>query len=295
MQIINNSLLTITLNRPEVYNALNLELTRSITDALEQALKNPDIKTILIRSSMDKVFCAGGDVKAAYYAQTEGNKSYTEEFFRAEYQLNYLISTYPKPIITLINGLTLGGGMGLAMHAKYRIVNEQAQLGMPETTIGFFTDVGAGHFYKKLPISLNLYFSLTGETLDYHQALSYGLATHFIHKEREEDLLKELEVCQSDRALSSSNSTLSSSDLFRGSLQSPDPRNKSEDDNIDIINTCFKDDSIEAIFERLQEHPSTFAKECLNLLFKKSPTSLKVVFELIKRSKKLSLKTLVRD
>ena len=281
MQIINNSLLTITLNRPEVYNALNLELTRSITDALEQALKNPDIKTILIRSSMDKVFCAGGDVKAAYYAKTEGNKSYAEEFFRAEYQLNYLISTYPKPIIALINGLTLGGGMGLAMHAKYRVVNEFAQLGMPETTIGFFTDVGAGHFYKKLPLSLNLYFSLTGETLDYHQALSYGLATHFVPKDEEADFV-----------LSSSDFTLSSSHLLRGSL---DPRNKSEDDNIDIINTCFKDDSIEAIFERLQEHPSTFAKECLNLLFKKSPTSLKVVFELIKRSKKLSLKEILEQ
>ncbi len=274
----------ITLSRPSAYNALNLDTINKIISELEKAKNSPDIKALLIRSSMDKVFCAGGDVKAAYYAKKENDMAYPEIFFKAEYQLNYLIATYPKPIIALINGLTLGGGMGLAMHAKYRVINEYAQLGMPETTIGFFTDVGAGYFYKNLPLSLNLYFSLTGNSLDCNQVLQYNLATHFVPKEQEKALLQDLSLCQTENEIVAClNKYHQTPPLMTSAI------------NRDVVDACFKDDSIEAIFKRLKEHPSDFAQECLNLLLKKSPTSLKVVFELIKRSQKLSLKGILEQ
>jgi enoyl-CoA hydratase len=274
----------IILNHPKAYNALNLEMIVGIMNLLESYQDSSDVKAIIIRSSMNNIFCAGGDIKAAYYAKIDGNIAYLENFFKTEYRLNHLISTYQKPIFILINGLTLGGGMGLAMHAKYRVANEHAQLGMPETTIGFFTDVGAGHFYQKLPPPLNFYFSLTGATLDYNQALQYGLATHFVSKLQEEALLKDLELCQNENEIVT---------CLNQYHQMPPPVVPTLD--IDIIDACFKDDSIEAIFERLKEHPSDFAQETLNLLLKKSPTSLKVVFELIKRSRMLSLKEILEQ
>jgi len=266
----------LSLNRPKAYNALDFETIQTIHQLLKNWQEDPSIQLIILRSEMDKVFCAGGDIKAVY--QNQNDTDYARIFFRLKYDLNAILYNYPKPIIALINGLTLGGGMGLSMHATYRVVNENALLGMPETTIGFFPDVGSGYFYNKLPAPLGLYLALTGTLVAPAEALMTGLASHYIPCRKWGDLITDLKECSDKITIENcleryhEPKEISSSFPF-----------------LDVINECFDARSVEEIFECLKKHPSQFAKGCYETLLTKSPTSLKVTFRKFKQNKGWSL------
>lgn len=176
----------ITLNRPKALNALSLQMVRDITAALTAWRDDPAVKIVAIRGS-NKVgkpgtpealfggFCAGGDIRFFYTAALAGDRA-LDDFFTEEYSLNHLIHNYPKPYIAFMDGVVMGGGMGLSQGARTRIVTEQTKMAMPETNIGLFPDVGGGYFLSRCPGHVGEYLALTGEVIGADEAIDYGLA-----------------------------------------------------------------------------------------------------------------------
>ena len=176
----------ITLNRPKALNALSLQMVRDITAALLDFRDDPEIALVAIRGTNKNGkpgtaesrfggFCAGGDIRFFHQAALAGDDS-LEDFFTEEYQLNHLIHTYPKPYIAFMDGVVMGGGMGLSQGAKVRIVTEHTKMAMPETNIGLFPDVGGGYFLSRCPGSVGEYLALTGEVIGADDAIAFGLA-----------------------------------------------------------------------------------------------------------------------
>ena len=154
----------ITLNRPKQLNALNLSMIRKITPALKQCEKDEKV-LIIINGTGGKAFCAGGDVRSIVESRNEPNNTLSSVFFKEEYQLNYLISTLQTPYIALIDGITMGGGVGLSVHGYYRVSTEKTLFAMPETAIGFVPEVGGTYFLPRLRGKLGLFLGLTGYRL----------------------------------------------------------------------------------------------------------------------------------
>ena len=169
----------ITLNRPKALNALSLSMVRDLTAGLLDWRDNPHILAVAIRGSHKEGvfghFCAGGDIRFFHQAAWAGDPS-LEDFFTEEYTLNHLIHTYPKPYIAFMDGIVMGGGMGLSQGAAFRLVTERTQMAMPETHIGLFPDVGGGYFLSRLTGATGEFLGLTGQTLHGTEAVAVGLA-----------------------------------------------------------------------------------------------------------------------
>ena len=176
----------ITLNRPKALNALSLQMVRDLSAALTAWRDDPAVLLVAIRGSNKKGqpgtsealfggFCAGGDIRFFHQAALAGDVS-LEDFFTEEYTLNHLIHTYPKPFIAFMDGVVMGGGMGLAQGAAVRIVTEHTKMAMPEINIGLFPDVGGGYFLSRCPGHVGEYLALTGEVIGADEAIGYGLA-----------------------------------------------------------------------------------------------------------------------
>ncbi len=168
---------TVTLNRPKALNALSFGMLRGLAEWLDAWERDEDVRTIVLRGAGDKAFCAGGDVRAIA-AELRAGQS-VHEFFEVEYALDYRIHTYPKTIVALMDGIVMGGGMGLAQGAALRLVGSRTRMAMPETAIGLFPDVGGSYFLSRVPGKLGIYLGLVGPTLGAADAIYCGLAdTH---------------------------------------------------------------------------------------------------------------------
>lgn len=187
-----NSLGRITLNRPRAINALDLDMIERITAALKMWIGDIDIETVLIDGEGERGFCAGGDVRALYEHITGGHPGDIAEFFRAEYAMNALIAEYPKPVVVFADGITMGGGIGLAGHASVRIVTERSKLAMPETRIGFTPDVGGTWLLGRAPGRFGEYFGLTGQSMTGADAVHLGFADHYVPSENLDGLREAL-------------------------------------------------------------------------------------------------------
>ena len=260
---IENGIGWITLNRPRALNALSLFMIRKLSRLLKEWEENPYLKAVVIEGAGEKAFCAGGDVRAVYDAKKEGHSQTCDAFFREEYTLNAYIHSYPKPYISLIDGIAMGGGLGVSINGSHRLVTERALLAMPETGIGFFPDVGATTFLTKAPGKTGLYLGLTGTRLKTACALWSGLGTHFIPSVALPAFKKDL-----NNGLEEALKTHCQPLLEKGFLE------KHRTD----IESHFSLSSVEDIFESLSYDDSHFAREILTTLKTKSPTSLKVVF-----------------
>jgi len=170
----------IVLNRPKALNALDLPMIRACTRALETWRDEPHVHAVVIEGAGERAFCAGGDVRALRQHELDGEHHRAEAFFSEEYALNLMIATYPKPYVALIDGICMGGGIGVSVHAPYRVATEQAAFAMPETAIGFFPDIGATFFLPRLPGQLGVYLGLTGARLAGADAVHAGFATHYV-------------------------------------------------------------------------------------------------------------------
>lgn len=176
---IRNRIAHFTLNRPAALNALSLDMVTELQTQLLRCAKDPAINAVLLRGAGEKAFCAGGDIRALY----ENHKATGKidlEFFEREYPLDYLLRFYPKPVVAVINGIVMGGGMGLAQGARWRIVGERTRMAMPEVGIGFFPDVGGSYFLPRLPGALGNYLALTGSQIRGADALHAGLADCYL-------------------------------------------------------------------------------------------------------------------
>jgi enoyl-CoA hydratase/carnithine racemase len=172
---VHNHIAFVTLNRPAALNALSLGMVRELSVRLREYAADPKVRAVFLRGAGDKAFCAGGDVRALYRSVTE-NGSLHREFMQTEYRLDYFLHRYPKPLIVCMDGITMGGGMGLAQGAALRIVGERTRVAMPEVAIGFFPDVGGSYFLSRLPGALGPYLALTGLTIRAADTLYCGLA-----------------------------------------------------------------------------------------------------------------------
>lgn len=171
----------IGLDRPQAMNALNLSMVENIAAALDKFENDLDIKRIILRSNHYKAFCAGGDLRRICNLTSSGSYDEAEHFFQTEYALNLRIASYSKPYISLIDGMCMGGGLGISMHGKYRIASEHAVFAMPETGIGFIPDVGGSYFLPKMPYRAGYWMGLTGARVQNFDAHALGLSTHMSH------------------------------------------------------------------------------------------------------------------
>ena len=174
----------VTLNRPGVLNALDLAMIHAIQAALDDWRDDPLVHAVVMDAAPGRAFCAGGDIRALRALAMAEDYDAIERFFTAEYALNLAIAQYPKPYISLIDGICMGGGVGISIHGAVRVATEAAQFAMPEAAIGMFPDVGGSFLLPRLRDGFGLYLGLTGARVSAADAVYLGLATHFVPQER---------------------------------------------------------------------------------------------------------------
>ncbi len=249
-------------------------MIRLIHPALQAWAKDASVRAVVIAGEGERAFCAGGDVRAVWEAGKAGHVAgepgqLTADFFREEYRLNHLIYHYPKPYIALLDGVTMGGGVGLSIHGSIGVATERTLFAMPETAIGLFPDVGGSWFLPRLPGGIGLYLALSGERLKAPDCLYAGLATHWAPAERLPLILDALERADWAQGLAGARRALSPLTCHPGEagiLPALRP----------AIDRCFAGkDSVEAVLQALAREGSDWSKATLATPRKRSPTSLK--------------------
>ena len=191
---------SITLNRPRAINALTHSMAGLIRAQLDRWANDDDVKTIVLTGSGERGLCAGGDIVSLYRDAESGDGSASRAFWRDEYELNAFIARYPKPYVAIMDGIVLGGGIGISAHASHRIVTERSKLGLPETGIGFIPDVGASWLLTRSPGELGTYLALSASTVRAGDAIAIGLADSYVPSERLPMLIRDLEQVDADRS-----------------------------------------------------------------------------------------------
>ncbi|CAO3687052.1 unnamed protein product [Rhizopus stolonifer] len=280
----NLSVRELMLNRPKKLNALNHGMLRSILPQLQSWEKSDLAKIILLKHSGGKGFCAGGDVKTVVDL-AEKNVSDAANFFEEEYRTNHFIATLETPYVSVMNGITMGGGVGLSVHASFRIATENTLFAMPETAIGFFPDVGGSFFLSRMDGQLGVYLGLTGKRLKGVDTLYAGVATHFVPSSRLADLEARLaELDQPTHAMV--NQTI---EEFSAEMEA-EPKFSLSGSIRQSIDRCFKYDTVEEIIQALEkEEQNDWTQETLKSLSSMSPTSLKVSLLQIRSGGSLSI------
>ena len=273
----------ITLNRPKALNALSLDMVRSLTQVLLQWQDDPVVLAVVVRGMGKEgpfgAFCAGGDIRFFHQAAMGADPS-LEDFFTEEYTLNYLIHTYSKPYIALMDGIVMGGGMGISQGASLRIVTERTLMAMPETNIGLFPDVGGGYFLSRCSGHVGEYLALTGQTLKGSEAVSVGLADAFMDSSR----LARLWDTLNDTPFESGEAVQRWCHTFVSQQEANRPAWP-----MDELNGCFAKPDIVSIVQSLQSLSSGWAADTVQQLRKRSPLMLFVVLELIRRARQMGL------
>ncbi|KAM3862501.1 3-hydroxyisobutyryl-CoA hydrolase, mitochondrial [Diretmus argenteus] len=274
----------ITLNRPKALNALNLSMIRHIYPQLMKWEKDDQTEFVIIKGAGGKAFCAGGDIRAVTEAGKVGD-ALAQDFFREEYILNNVIGTYKKPYVALIDGITMGGGVGLSVHGRFRVATEKTLFAMPETAIGLFPDVGGGYFLPRLQGKLGLFLALTGFRLKGRDVQRAGVASHFVESQKIADLEKELVDLKSPSA--EDVSRVLDSYQNQSSLDAEKPFVLKE--HIADIDRLFGSSSVEGILQNLKADGSSFAMKQAETLSKMSPMSLKITHKQLQQGASLSL------
>jgi enoyl-CoA hydratase len=254
----------LSLNRPRALNALDLDMCRIITEALLAWRDDPDVEAVMIDHEGDRGFCAGGDIRAAA-ADAQAAKA----FFLAEYRLNALLHAYPKTTLAVMDGITMGGGLGLSWPCRYRVATERSVLAMPESAIGLFPDVGMGWRLPRLPGSTGLWFALTGARIGPADALLLGLATDYVPSARLPAL----------KAAFAADPRMIEEALTELEGDAGEPPVSLVRDDIDRL---FGQTSVAAIVRALEADGSPWAQAQLEPLMAGSPTTLEVGFRLLR-------------
>ena len=259
----------ITLNRPAALHALTTNMVRLMTQALLAWREDPAVQLVMFDHAGERGFCAGGDIRMLADSGAAGGRL-AREFFYLEYQLNDLLFRYPKPTLAIMDGITMGGGVGLAQPCRYRVATERTTFAMPETGIGLFPDVGGGWFLSRMPDHMGLWLALTGARIKAADCELLGIATDFVPADRIAEL-KDGVVADTDAV-----ETLLTE--LEGDAGRP-PVAQHQDE----IARIFRAASVEAIIAGLQAADSEWAREQLKVLATKSPQTLKVAFRQLQR------------
>jgi len=252
----------ITLNRPRAIHALNRSMCEIMTDALLAWRADDAVKSVLIDHAGERGFCAGGDIRMIAESGA-GDASEAKAFFLGEYRLNHLMFEYPKPITAVVDGIVMGGGVGISEPAKVRIATERTTYAMPETGIGLFPDVGGGWFLPRLPGQTGVWLALTGARLKAADTVALGIHTHFVPSSALPDVIDSVGY----------NSEMPFAETH---WWSEDPGRSPLGPYRDLIAELFRFDTVEEIMEALCTHGHQWATAQADILKTKSPQSLKV-------------------
>ncbi|MFC0408474.1 enoyl-CoA hydratase/isomerase family protein [Roseomonas elaeocarpi] len=266
---------TILLNRPEALNAQDLGMVEAIVEALERFRDDPAVRLVILEGAGGRAFCAGGDIRAVREAVLAGDAAPAERFFALEYALCGTIARFPKPWISLIDGICMGGGVGLSVHGSHRVVTEAATVAMPETAIGFFPDIGSSHVLPRLPGAIGNWLGLTGARLRGAEAVEAGLATHF---------------CARD-ALPALRQALLSGDAEAVEAHCRPVRPGAVAATREAIERCFAVGTLPRIVAALEGENSDWSRAQLAALRRCSPTALSVTREMLRRGAAWDLDT----
>ncbi|KAJ2844168.1 3-hydroxyisobutyryl-CoA hydrolase, partial [Coemansia erecta] len=278
---------TLVLNRPKALNSLTTEMVEAITRHLKEWRQSDLCDVVIIRSNLDKAFCAGGDVVKASKNWQSGDRGKAMGFLQKEYQMNHLVASYEKPLVALINGYVMGGGVGLSVHAPFRVATEKSVFSMPETRIGFFPDVGATFFLPRMDGQTGVYLGLTGQWLRGRDLLYAGIATHYVPSERLPLLEKRLqELGTRDHMVVNQ-----AIEEFAAQAEAPGTIEYSLADKREAVDRCFRYNKMETIVEALRQETEQreWAQETLETLGRMSPSSLKLTLEQLRNGPRLNI------
>jgi len=256
----------IVLNRPRVINALNHGMVTAISAMLEQWRLDAAVQTVLLTGSGDRGLCAGGDIVTLYHDAMHGNGEISSQFWGDEYLLNAAISNFPKPYVAIMDGIVLGGGIGLSAHASHRIVTERSKIGMPETAIGFFPDVGGTWLLSHAPGELGTLLALTGGSVDAADAIAVGLADSYVQSADLPALIAALEHAEAAEAIGLFATTPPASGLLSRKT---------------AIDAVFSAPTVAEILRRLGDDPSAA------VIASNSPTALTVTLKALRLARTL--------
>ncbi len=266
------------LNRSKVLNAINDVFQKQIMEVLEKWQHDSSIHTVLIKSSQKKAFCAGGDIRQIADFAREGDYKKALSIFQHNYQLAYFVAHYEKPVIALMDGITMGGGIGLGAYATYRLVTDRSVLSMPEVMIGITPDAGTNFIFQKAPGFVGLRAMLTGQRCNGEEAIQLGFADYLIPSSELDSVLSNLENSNFKQALSSFKKKI----LFDNGV-------------LKQIDQIYAADSVDEIIRRLNESMFDWAKIDLIALTKACPFSLRVTFQAWHRKLKDLKSVIQRD
>ena len=272
--------LWITLNRPAAMNALDRAMCNTIQAALYDSIGDADVALVVIEGAGERAFCAGGDVVAMHRAGREGPADW-EGFFHDEYRMNQTIAFYPDPYVAILDGITMGGGVGLSIHGRYRVATERTLFAMPETGIGLIPDVGSTHALPRLGGEIGTWLALSGARLKAADCLYAGIATHYVPSDRL-PLLREVLATGTEPI----DEVLATFHVDPGEAPLELVR--------DAIDFHFGHDSVEAIQASLAEGDE-WARETHATIAKMSPTSCKLTLRALREGAQSDIETALRD
>jgi enoyl-CoA hydratase len=252
----------ITLNRPAALNALDLVMVRAIGEALDRWENDPALGCVVIRGAGDRGFCAGADIRALYQLGKLGRSDEQLAFLGEEYRLNQRIKRYPKPYVALLDGIVMGGGVGVSIHGSHRVAGDVLAFAMPEVGIGFFPDVGATFFLPRLQCFAGAYLGVTGARIGCGDAVALGLASAYVPSRRHGAVVDRLVDGEDPGAAIAAESARAP----RAALL----------EHQALIDHCFSAPTVAGIAERIAAENSDFARKTLEAISTKSPTSLAI-------------------
>jgi enoyl-CoA hydratase/carnithine racemase len=264
----------ILLNRPKALNALDLAMIRAMQAALDDWRDDQAVHAVVIEGNGGRAFCAGGDIRAVRTLAQAGDAAGVEAFFSGEYALNASIDEYPKPYVALIDGICMGGGIGVSVHGQMRVTTEAGLFAMPETAIAMFPDVGATFMLPRLPGQLGMYLALTGARVQGADAVHAGIATHFVPR-------ADLPALRADLARDGVAAVAVHAQTLPPFSLAPHRA---------AIDRCFGADNVPDILARLEAEGTDWARETLATLRAMSPSSVMWSFAAVRRGASLSLR-----
>ncbi|KAJ4707667.1 3-hydroxyisobutyryl-CoA hydrolase 1 [Melia azedarach] len=287
-----SSVKKVILNRPEKMNSMTFEMVSQMLKKFKVYENDSTVKFVILKGN-GRGFCSGGDIRLLYKYTTAGHWSFAARFYKNILTLNYLLATYQKPLVAIINGIVMGGGAGMSMYAKFKIVSENTVFAMPEAGIGHFPDTGATHFLSRLPGYFGEYLGLTGSMISGAEMVACGLATHFV-------LSKDLHLLENALEELSSSDTTAISHLIRKFV----PEKLEKQDNfynrLQIINECFSRETVEDMLLAFEKQKEIYGEEkwiveAINSMKSACPNSLKICLRSIRDGRSKSYEECLVD
>lgn len=255
----------LTLNRPIALNALTLGMIREMTGTLRRWAADDDVRMVLIDGAGERGLCAGGDIRALYDAIVRGDRSFPATFWAEEYRLDAMLLRYPKPVVAIMDGVCMGGGIGISAHVAHRVVTERSKVGMPEVGIGFVPDVGGTYLLSHAPGELGTHLALTGEPIGAADAIHCGLADHYVPTGTLPDLVAGLE-----------------DGVERFTRRPPASELATQREWIDAV---YSASTVEEILRGLRSRPEEKAQYAAKTIETRSPTALKVALRALRTAR----------